>query len=267
MEWSSEAVAAFHDRVAVPHLFVAPARDLVALLELPLGGAVLDVGTGTGLAAALVLDAVGERGTAIGLDPSLPMLRVARTHGLTHLVAARTPGLPFPGCAFDEVLANFVISHCPNYEKSLGDMARVLRPGGKLGVSAWGRNENDFTRLWQEVRKPFINLDDFLAAFRRELPWEEWFSDIAHCQQALTGAGLADVQVHRREYPISMDRDDYLASREVTAQARVMRQMLGPKSWERFWGKFCGAVRARFQSPIQYVNVVHLGIGTKPRSF
>ena len=57
--WSYDAVAETFDRLAVPHVFTQPAKDLVATLRLPPGARVLDVGTGTGVAALLALQYVG----------------------------------------------------------------------------------------------------------------------------------------------------------------------------------------------------------------
>ena len=115
-EWQSyDAAADTHDRLAVPGIFTPPAKDLVASLDLPVAGTVLDVGAGSGVAARVAKESSPER-TVIALDPSLQMLRAARSHGLC-VVAGAVPGLPFPTGTFDGVMANFAqpfefVSYC-----------------------------------------------------------------------------------------------------------------------------------------------------------
>ncbi|MBI1786554.1 MAG: hypothetical protein HYR60_03245, partial [Acidobacteria bacterium] len=57
--WSYDGVAETYDRLAVPHLFTQPAKDLVALLKLPPGARVLDLGAGTGVATVRALQSAG----------------------------------------------------------------------------------------------------------------------------------------------------------------------------------------------------------------
>ncbi len=141
--WSYDVIAETYDRLAVPHVFTQPAKDLVAMLKLPSGARALDVGAGTGVAALLALQSAGPGAPVVALDSSLGMLRLARKKGLPSLVAGTVPGLPFPDAVFDGLVANFVLSHIPSYQAALLDMARVLRPGGRLGFSAWGPGQSD----------------------------------------------------------------------------------------------------------------------------
>ena len=59
---SYDSTAAEYDRVAVPNIFTPPAEDLVALMELPAGGLVLDVGGGSGAVSVPAAKAVGPTG-------------------------------------------------------------------------------------------------------------------------------------------------------------------------------------------------------------
>ncbi|NIN67609.1 MAG: methyltransferase domain-containing protein [Anaerolineae bacterium] len=146
-EWRSyDSIAATYDRIWAP-LFTLPAEDLVVMLRLPPGGLALDVGTGTGVAALPALKAVGPEGVVVGLDSSLEMLRLARGKSVSYLVTGEVPGLPFPDGTVDGMLASFVLSHFTCYETALFDMVRVLRPGGRLGVTAWGASRSEFGRV------------------------------------------------------------------------------------------------------------------------
>src|SRR4051794_23624875 len=143
--WASyDSAAASHERVAVPAIFAPPARDLVARMELPGTRTILDVGSGTGVASLLALASSDGDAVVVALDPSLEMLRVAQSKGLQQVVRGAVPGLPFGDRTFDRVMANFVIGHLRSYHDGLLAMVRVLRPGGKLGVTAWGSLENEF---------------------------------------------------------------------------------------------------------------------------
>ena len=77
-DWRSyDAVAETYERIHAPRLR-EPARDLILAADLPAGARVLDVGTGTGVAAAEAVSAVGDGGSVIGIDGSTGMLAVGR---------------------------------------------------------------------------------------------------------------------------------------------------------------------------------------------
>src|ERR1041384_3376894 len=78
---------------------------------------------------------------AVGLDPSTELLAVARAlaeeAGLGDRIEFREGNalrLSFPDGSFDVVMCATVLSHVPDGETAIPEMARVLRPGGRLGV-------------------------------------------------------------------------------------------------------------------------------------
>ena len=261
-KWQSyDAAADTHDRLAVPGIFTPPARDLVASLELPAAGAVLDVGAGSGVAARAAKESSTAR-TVVALDPSIEMLRVARGHGL-RVVAGAVPGLPFPPGTFAGVMANFVLSHLPSYQEALADMARALKPGGKLGVTSWGSLRNEFRERWQTVADSFAGKEALQAAVAQGLPLEEWVEDPAHLQQAFEEAGLRNITLRHMHYTNRMSISDFLAIRGEALQARFMRQTLDADRWEAFKRAVSADFYGRFQDPIEHVRDVHIAIGTK----
>src|SRR6184192_1802714 len=91
-KWLSyDSIASSYERFHVPYIFYEPSRDLVLMLELPLGGTVLDVGTGTGVAAHFAIEAVGQVGIVVGIDPSFEMLRLAQGKGMVNLIRGKSP--------------------------------------------------------------------------------------------------------------------------------------------------------------------------------
>jgi len=99
------------------------------------GTRLLDVASGPGyLAAAAAACGAG----AVGLDFSAAM--VARARALHPAVAFQEGDavrLPFPGAEFDAVAMNFGILHLGRPEAAIAEAARVLRPGGRYGFTAW----------------------------------------------------------------------------------------------------------------------------------
>ena len=263
--WTSyDSAAECHDRLAAPSFFEQPARDLVARIDARSATRILDVGTGSGLAALLAAKVADSHAIVVGIDPSLEMLRIGRSHGLRFVVASVAPGLPFADQVFDRVLASFVLSHVSSYESGLSDMVRVLKAGGRLGVTTWGSMQNEYREFWQSLAESFVDKKDLAEATREALPWEDWFTDPGHLEQGLQGAGLTDVGVHRVLYMIHMNITDFLAIREASLQARFMRQNLDAGRWDRFKKTAITEFHRRFKDPIDHTRDVLIAVGTRP---
>ncbi|HXF56581.1 MAG TPA: methyltransferase domain-containing protein [Actinomycetota bacterium] len=265
-DWRAyDAVAAEYARVHAPRMDLV-ARDLVAAVGLPQGARVLDVGTGTGVAARRAAEGAGSEGLVVGVDASLPMLEeAARAGGGPRYVAAEAIDLPFGGGAFDAVLASFVLAHFANHETALDDMVRVLVPGGRLGVTAWGPEEDEFSQAWQEVAEEFASREILLDARRQATPGADRFADRERLREALAAAGLREVRVERREYRFVITAEEYLVGREISPTGRFLREMLGEALWERFRRRAREAFARRFPPRFNDFRDVNLAVGTKPR--
>jgi len=98
-------------------------------------GTVVDVGCGTGRALPALRQAVGPRGTVIAVDVTPEMLLAARAAGrAAHaaLVLADARRLPLADDSADAVFAAGLVSHLPDTEAGLGELARITRPRGLL---------------------------------------------------------------------------------------------------------------------------------------
>jgi ubiquinone/menaquinone biosynthesis C-methylase UbiE len=256
-----DLVAEDYERVKAPVTAIV-AADLVAMAALAQGWGVLDVGTGTGVAAEAARTAVGTGGLVVGVDPSIAML--IRGGAGCPRVAARALDLPFRDGTFDALVANFVLTHFTKYETALFDLLRVLRSGGRLAASVWAEREDEFQRTWRELAESVVGRDLLKDAHRRAMPWEGRFSEPARLEETLRDAGLRPVRVERREYRFQMSREEYVTGRETTAGGRFLREMLGERGWASFQARARERFADRFPERITDFRDVLLAVGTKP---
>jgi len=115
-------------------------KRLVSSLALASGARVLDLATGTADVALAVL-AHEPRGRVVGIDPSPRMLAVGRAKvraaGLENMIDLQQGdacSLPFDDDSFDAVTIAFGIRNVPDRPRALAEMARVVRPEGRVAV-------------------------------------------------------------------------------------------------------------------------------------
>ncbi|MHB8690661.1 MAG: bifunctional demethylmenaquinone methyltransferase/2-methoxy-6-polyprenyl-1,4-benzoquinol methylase UbiE [Solirubrobacteraceae bacterium] len=121
------------------HRWRARAVELAAVGP---GSKVLDVATGTGDLAFALAEAVGPSGTVVATDFSEKMLELARSkaaaRGLSgsglSFSSANALSLPFEADSFDAATVGFGVRNFSDLEQGLGELARVVRPGGRVVV-------------------------------------------------------------------------------------------------------------------------------------
>ena len=112
-----------------------------AVADLHEGEVVLDLGSGGGIDVILSAKRVGPTGTAYGLDMTDEMLalaqRNARDAGVAnvHFLKGVIEQIPLPAASVDVVISNCVINLSTDKAAVLTEIARVLKPGGRVGVS------------------------------------------------------------------------------------------------------------------------------------
>ncbi|OBA54587.1 hypothetical protein A5789_21780 [Nocardia sp. 852002-51101_SCH5132738] len=147
--------------------------SLDALAAAP-GTTVADIGFGGGRSLSVLLDQVGETGVVYGIDPSRTVIAGARrryrraiTRGRLRLEQASMSRIPLPDNALDGAATINTVYYIPDVEliESLQEVARVLRPGGRLVV---GLGDTDYLRTlpWQEgmLLRPLTEVTEFIAA-------------------------------------------------------------------------------------------------------
>lgn len=133
-------VAPTYGRVG-PDIFGYFGRRLVARTGVAAAARVLDVGTGSGQVLFAALEAVGPEGHATGVDLAEGMVAATASEiasrGVTNAGVLRMDAehLNFDDAAFDAVLCGFAIFWLPHLTEALAGLHRVLRPGGRIGIS------------------------------------------------------------------------------------------------------------------------------------
>jgi SAM-dependent methyltransferase len=112
-----------------------------AVADLRPGERVLDLGSGGGIDVLLSARRVGETGFAYGVDMTDEMLDLARANAAkaeatnVEFLKGTIEDVPLPDAAVDVVISNCVINLSPDKTAELAEMFRVLKPGGRIGVS------------------------------------------------------------------------------------------------------------------------------------
>jgi SAM-dependent methyltransferase len=155
-------------------------RPLRAALQGAPGRRLLDVGGGTGNYAVAMRDKGWD---VVVLDRSAAMLAHAAGKGLT-VVRADAQRLPFAGGAADAAMLVAMLHHCGDPQRALSEAQRVVRPGGRVAVMAWAREDIagswtvDYwpsSRAWMLASHPPIaHLLAWLpGATREEVTWTD----------------------------------------------------------------------------------------------
>ena len=124
------------------------------------GSSALDVCCGTGDLAIALLDAVSTRGRVVGLDFSERMLEAASAKSSqVEWLRGDALDLPFANGEFDACTVGFGVRNLPDIERGFHEMARVVRPGGRvvcLELTEPPRLVAPFARLWTDRGVPLL---------------------------------------------------------------------------------------------------------------
>jgi SAM-dependent methyltransferase len=172
-----------------------------ALASLRPGETVLDLGSGGGLDVFLAARRVGAQGRAIGIDMTPEMLALARRNAQSFRSQAGLDNvefrlgeiehLPVPDQSVDVVISNCVLNLSPDKAQVWREIARVLRPGGRVAVSDLGLLQP----LPDAIR---ADLEALVGCVAGAIP-------VAETRRLMENAGLVDIElVARPEYVRSL---------------------------------------------------------------
>jgi demethylmenaquinone methyltransferase/2-methoxy-6-polyprenyl-1,4-benzoquinol methylase len=171
-------------------------RRTVSALGLPAGSVVLDLACGTG---DLSRTARARGLTPIGADLSFGML--AASHGTGPLVQADASALPLASGSVDGIVCGYALRNFTDLDACLGEMGRVLRPGGRVSLLEVGEPESKLIgmgyRLWFERVVPVIGglLSD-RAAYRYLPASTAYLPSPDELREKLRAAGFSGVNHH-----------------------------------------------------------------------
>ncbi len=190
--WSRAALTYGH---AGPEFFQYFGRRLVEFAGIFEGASVLDVACGRGAILFPAAHRVGPGGEVVGVDFSEGMVAETsaeiHSRGLTNARVLRMNAerLDFPGSAFDFVTCGFALFFFPHLPEAMAGFHRVLKPGGKLVVSTWGRRDP----RWQWIEAWMKKADPGPQDRRSDEPSFDspgWMADLF----ARSGFGAVSVQ-------------------------------------------------------------------------
>jgi demethylmenaquinone methyltransferase/2-methoxy-6-polyprenyl-1,4-benzoquinol methylase len=211
-----DRIAGVYDRLnglmtaGLHHQWRRRAADLASVGP---GSRVLDVATGTGDLAVELLARVGPEGEVIGTDFSERMLALARAKApIVSFEIANALALPYPDASFDACTVGFGARNFSSLSDGLREMARVVRPGGRVVVLEMTTPQrpplSTFFRLWFDRVVPVLgraagdaDAYTYLPRSVRRFPGPEelagimWHCGLRDVRYVLTAGGIIALHV------------------------------------------------------------------------
>ena len=184
-----------YERFKVPRLFSPMAAQFLGYVPLRAGHRVLDLACGTGVVARLAARRVAPSGSVTGLDLNPHMLAVAARRRADEGVAVRwragdAAALPFPDACFDVALCQQGLQFFPDRFSALGEMRRVLVPGGVVAACVFGA-PSAYNAALAEALARHANRE---VAARSLAPFA--LADAVALRDAMAKAGLRDIELN-----------------------------------------------------------------------
>jgi ubiquinone/menaquinone biosynthesis C-methylase UbiE len=204
--FTSDSVPDGYARYLVAAVFEPWGEVLLDVVRIAPASRILDIATGTGVVARAAARRAGAGGLVVASDVSGPMLARAASVGAADGAApieyleASADALPFDDRSFDVVLCQQGLQFFPARAAAVGEMRRVLRPGGVAGVAVWAS---------EHPLEPFGVYSDELAATGAEPPFPRAFESdtftmgVSAVRSLLEEAGFAHVDAGVVELEVS----------------------------------------------------------------
>jgi SAM-dependent methyltransferase len=229
--------AQVYEEFFVPAMFAPCARELLDVVPPRPGERALDVACGSGVVARMVAERVGPDGRVVGVDLRPPMLAVAAS-------LPAPPGaeiewregdalaLDFADASFDLVLCQQGLQFFPDQEEAVGEMRRVVTPGGRVGLAVWqGFDRNDVLGALTEVEARHLSV---LGVPYEELAGPFLFGDPHWLRDLAAGAGFSDVRVEERSFEARFPADGFIENVEFAYSAVVPQFSEDPAAFDEF---------------------------------
>lgn len=182
-----------YNQYLVPLFFDGYASDLAGKVDVPGGGAVLELACGTGAVTKHLRASLPSTTRLVATDLNPGMLETAQSalstvEGVEFQVADGTD-LPFEDASFDAVVCQFGVMFFPDKAQGFSEAARVLKPGGRLYFSVWDSLEhNSLAKLAHETAMSLSPEISFMA-----MPFD--YSDVSTIKATLESTGFRGMEI------------------------------------------------------------------------
>jgi ubiquinone/menaquinone biosynthesis C-methylase UbiE len=249
-----DTVADDYDQSGVA--FFQPIADrLVDLLDVRPGEDALDLGCGRG-AATTRLAGTGARVTAVDLSPAMTAHTRAAVAGLDVTVLEMDATRPtLPEASFDVLASSLVLFFLPDPRDALSRWLRLLRPGGRFGLTTFGEADATFEALG-DLFEPYIPREVLDPMNEREQ--DDPFASPGTLTALAETAGASDVRVVEEDLAVEL------------ADVHAWRRWTMSTGQRMFWGRMDDAQRAatmaRAEELVESARgadgrvVVHMGV-------
>jgi ubiquinone/menaquinone biosynthesis C-methylase UbiE len=170
------------------------------------GERILDVATGTGVAAFMAAERVGAEGEIVATDIAEKMVEQTRAnaekHGVKNMRFERADAeeLPFEDGSFDAVMCVLGLMYPADPQRAIEEMHRVLKPGGRAAACVWGRRDHCGWAEIFPITDARVESDVCPMFFQLGLPGALKFG--------FERAGFADIEDERMEVTLTWEHGE-----------------------------------------------------------
>jgi SAM-dependent methyltransferase len=234
----------------VPTLFAPWASRLVQAADPQPAERVLDLACGTGIVARQVAARLGTATAVTGLDLSPQMLDVARAAATrerapVEWLEGRAEALPFADACFDAVFCQFGLMFFADRAAALGEIRRVLRPGGRFLASVWqGLDRHPF----------YLQLDEVIQRRLGTSALQQIFAlgDLGTLGRLFADAGFAQVEIEPMSLTSRFPNPDGFLAGEIDVDTAAIPSLQGLDDAAR--QAMLEAIRDDMQAPLRDVT-------------
>jgi ubiquinone/menaquinone biosynthesis C-methylase UbiE len=233
-----DQVASTFDHVG-PRFFSHFGRRLVEVTQIPTGAVVLDVATGRGAILFPAAEQVGPQGHAVGIDLSAGMVRETvaeiKSCGLKNIAMYQMDAeyLTFPGASFDVVLCGLSLFFFPQLQRALGEFYRVLKPGGRVGVTTFAE-DSEYENWLSRVFRPYRPSPDSQTNEEQTEPSLLTLDTPERLETVLSNAGFVEIQITKEEAGFVYKNEEELWASLWSHGARRSMERMESSTLERF---------------------------------